>query len=149
MATCDLWMKTHQNFNEVLSTTTNLSEEYERNCKKTWKEYELELAIIEKELESYGESLKSYDLKCRLDFALLEIEIHKDFEKWRRKSRQDLEDAINRTGKYAKYAFNPKIVETSEVQCKSTCIENENNIHQDINNTCNDELCCTSIFIVF
>ena len=30
MATCDFWMTTQQNFNQALSTTTNLSKKFER-----------------------------------------------------------------------------------------------------------------------
>ena len=143
MATCDLWMKTHQHFNQVLS---DISEKYERNCKKTWRQFELELGNIEKELESCGEWLKSYDLQCQLDFARLEIEIYEDFEKCRHKLRQDTEDAINRTSKYAKYAINTKIVEMSRVQDEIIRIGDEYGVNIN-NNTCNDELICDSIFI--
>ena len=104
MASCHFWMNTHQKFNEVLSTSTNLSEEYGRSCQKTWKRYELELTDIEKEPESYA-------------------------------------------GKYAKYAINRQIVETSWVQDEIIYMSNESGVNSNNNNPCVDELLCDSIFI--
>ena len=151
MATCDISMKTHQNFNQALSTTTNLSKKFERSCENRWRQpwqqrqYELELEIIANELELHDERIKSYDLQFGLDFARLEIDIYENFERQCHKSRQDLKDAINCTDKYSKYAMNSKMVETSEVQGKITHIGN--NLVSGANNICNDELRSDSIFI--
>lgn len=140
MATCDLWIKTNQNFNQVL-TTADLSEKYRRSCKKTWiqpwntEQYELELKIIEKELKLSIEQLKSYVLQCEVYFARLERETHEEFQKWCLKLKQDTADA--------KYA----VVETNGIQGEFICNGTEYGTNKNTYVTRDDELCDNSIFM--
>ena len=133
MATCDFRMRAHQNFNDEVSSTTNLFKEKVRSCDQSWEQsYKLEFAMMKKQLQLCDEHIKSYKLKVRLDYDRLTAEINQEMDRSIRKSRLRLDYILQNNQKY------PNKVEILDVQGKfnDAGIENDKNItiendHQD------------------
>ena len=144
MATCDFRMRAHQNFNDEVLLTTNPFKEWEQS-------FELEFAMIKKQLQSLGEHIESHKLKVRLDCDRLKAEIDQEMDRSIHKSRLRFDRILQRNQKYANK------VEILDVwgKCDDAGIENNKSIsidndHQDLGfpgDTLIDELHSSSVSI--